>query len=397
MIPYILKPLPAEQKQGNSRAIFGGIKLSFGLKACLCFGQLLLASAVHAQQPGTPGLTADYYRGYFYDSLSFFTANAPVIRNRPVENLNFAEAETDNFGAGAAATYYQAGQPDEFSGRFQGRLCVTTGGPYTFYLGSDDAAYLWIDNGPQPVACNKGDKLPFRETTGTCNLAPGLHTIRVDYGEHGGSQGLVLQYSGPDMPKQLVPNGVLYGQVNTAIKAVLTSFEAVANNQQVDLKWSTSAEEKSVAFVVQKSTDGVVFTELLRRTGAATTSAPHSYEATDQRPANGWNFYRIEQVRSDRGPVYSPVKAVEIKPQPFAVSIYPVPNSGVFFLQVQPANIETAFLELEDMSGRQVYQQQVVLSGSAVQQIKPDLATGLYILHLTTTAGTLVQKLLVGE
>jgi hypothetical protein len=358
-----------------------------------------MAQAQPAGKPvGSPGLAADYYRGYFHDAPSFFTTNTSAIYNRPVEQLNFEEAETDNFAVGNVATYYSPGKPDEFSGRFQGQLCVTEAGIYTFYLGSDDAAYLWLDNNATPVAYNKGDTFPFREKSGTCSLAAGLHTIRVDYGEHGGSQGLVLKYSGPDMPKQLVPNGVLYTQLTATISPTLTDFDALADNQRVKLSWETTAEENCVAFVIQKSVDGIVFTDFQRQPGAATTSVPHSYAAVDQQPANGWNFYRMQQLRSDRLPVYSPIKAVEIKPVPFTVSVYPMPNDGTFYVQIQPTNVGPAVLELIDMSGRPVYKSIIGPLNGVPQKImlKPAMATGLYMLHLTSEEGNFDKKIAVG-
>jgi hypothetical protein len=345
---------------------------------------------------GAPGLSADYYRGYFNDQPSFFTNNAPAIRNRPIEQLNFVEAEDDNFRVGSVATYYSPNRPDEFSAQFRGQLCVTTGGDYTFYLGSDDAAYLWLDNNPQPIAFNKGDSFPYREVAGTCTLSPGLHTLRVDYGEHGGSQGLVLQYSGPDMPKQLIPNGVLYSQTAAAIRPTLMQFEAVAASQQVALNWQTASEENCTGFVVQKSLDGKVFADLLHQPGSATSLVAHSYDAVDQQPATGWNYYRLQQLRSDRNPVYSPIKAVEVKPVDFAISVYPVPNNGSFYLDVQPASVGTALLKLLDMSGRQVYQQEVSLANGSLQKIEPGMATGVYMLKLTTNAGTFSRKVSLG-
>ena len=124
--------------------------------------------------------------------------------------------------------------------------------------------------------------------------------------------------------------------------------------------------------------------------------AAHSYDALDVQPATGWNFYRLQQLRSDRDPVYSPIKAVEIKPIPFAISVYPVPNNGTFYLDVQPANVGTALLKLLDMSGRQVYQQEVSLANGSLQKIEPGMATGVYMLKLTTSAGTFSQKISLG-
>ena len=394
-----LKIFSAPKERAAARAAGARARLGIGLGASLWLGALL-APAARAQPArpgvGTPGLAVDYYRGYYYGDPGFFAAHAPAISNRPIEQLNFAEAENDNFAVGSVATYYTAGQPDEFSGRFQGQLYITAAGQYTFYLGSDDAAYFWLDNDPQPVAANRGDTFPYRETAGTVGLAAGLHTLRVDYGEHGGSQGLVLQYAGPGLPKQVVPNGVFYRPAAAAIQPVLTAFDAVANDQRVNLSWATGAEESSVAFVVQKSVDGVTFTELLRQSGAGTAAGAHRYAAVDPQPASGQNFYRIQQLRGDRGPVYSPIEAVAVGPVPFAVSAYPVPNDGVFYLRVQPGTVDAALLELVDMSGRRVYRQQLQLPGAAVQRVNPGLAIGLYLLRVTTSAGVLVQKLPLG-
>ncbi|TVT41756.1 T9SS type A sorting domain-containing protein [Hymenobacter setariae] len=398
MIPLILTMLFLYILRGRSGPVCGNSQFR-NCFALLLGISVLLSSVARAQSPpvvGSPGLSADYYRGYFYDQASFFTTNTPAIRNRPVEQLNFAEAEDDNFYVGNVATYYAPNRPDEFSARFQGQLYVTTTGSYTFYLGSDDAAYLWLDNNPQPIAFNKGDSFPYREVTSTWTLTAGLHTLRVDYGEHGGSQGLVLQYSGPDMPKQLIPNGVLYNQMAAAIRPTLMHFDAVATNQQVALNWETAAEENCTGFVIQKSLDGKVFTDLLRQPGGATTMMARSYDAIDPVPANGWNYYRLQQLRSDRQPVYSPIKAVEIKPVELTVSIYPVPNNGTFYLNVQPGNVGTALLKLLDMSGRQVYQQEVSLANGSLQMIEPGMSTGIYMLKLTTSAGTFSRKISLG-
>ena len=341
---------------------------------------------------GTPGLLATYYRGYFNDSLRFFTTTPPAIVNRAVEQLNFAEAETDNFGVGSVGTYNTPGNPDEFSGRFQGQLYVLTPGQYTFYLGSDDAAYLWLDGGSQPVALNQGDRFGYRETTGTLTLAAGPHPLRVAYGEHGGSQGLVLSYSGPDLPRQLVPNGVLYTQATAAFAPTLSQFGATAGPQQVSVQWTTAAEENGVAFVVQKSTDGVAFQTLTRVPSANPAALPHAYQALDPQPAPGLNYYRLQQLRGDRDPVYSPIQTVAFAPQPLAIGVYPVPNDGTFWLALPPGLTGTAQLELFDMSGRRLYHQPL-LPGGTPARIQPALATGVYLLQLDTEQGRFRQKI----
>jgi len=347
---------------------------------------------------GTPGLRADYYRSYFYDDQSFFTKNTPAVSGQIVNNLDFAEGLTDNFGVGPVATYYQPGNPDEFSARFRGLLYVATAGTYTFYLGSDDAGYLWLDNSSQPLISNIDDKYSFREGTAKIALTAGFHTLRVHYGEHGGSQGLILSYSGPDMPRQVIPNGVLYADYQPTIQPVLTRFDAIARNDEVDLVWETMTEQNSQEFVVERSTDGCkTFQDLLQQPGAGTSTSAITYQAVDDHPAIGVNCYRLRQVRTDHEAVYSPVKSVTIRPVPYTLSIYPIPNDGTFYLRIEPAVRQTAHMLIIDITGRPVYWADLEMNGITEHRISPNLPVGLYVMRMTTTHGTLTQKLVLGK
>ena len=361
---------------------------------------LPMVAAAQSSLPktGTPGLQADYYHGYFDDDQDFFARNAPLVTGRIIDKLDFAEALADNFDVGPVATYYQPGNPDEFSARFRGVLYVATAGTYTFYLGSDDAAYLWLDNRAQPLIGNQDDTHAFREGTADVALTAGFHALRVHYGEHGGSQGLVLSYAGPDMPRQVIPNGVLYTDFQSPIRPVLTRFDATPRNDEVDLLWATMTEQNSQQFVVERSTDGGnTFQDLLQQNGAGTSSGPVTYQAVDDHPIIGLNYYRLRQQRTDHAPVYSPVKAVTIKPVPYSLSIFPIPNNGTFYLRIEPAVRQTAHLRLVDVTGRPVYWADVEMSGVTEQRISPNLPVGLYIMQLTTTHGMLTQKLTLGR
>ena len=364
---------------------------------------LFMLPAVAAAQSspsetGTPGLRADYYRGYFYDDQDFFTENTPLVTGRIINKLDFAEALADNFGVGPVATYYQPDNPDEFSARFRGVLYVATAGTYTFYLGSDDAAYLWLDNRARPLIGNRDDKSAFREGAADVALTAGFHALRVHYGEHGGSQGLVLSYSGPDMPRQVIPNGVLYADFQDLVRPVLTRFDVTARNEEVDLLWETLTEQNSQQFVVERSTDGgITFQDLLQQSGAGTSGNAVTYRAVDDHPATGLNYYRLRQLRTDHEPVYSPVKSVTVNPVPYSLSIFPIPNNGTFYLRIEPAVRQTAHLRLIDITGRPVYWADVAMNDVTEQRISPNLPVGLYIMQLTTTHGMLTQKLTLGR
>ncbi|GGF19324.1 T9SS type A sorting domain-containing protein [Hymenobacter cavernae] len=359
---------------------------------------LLTAITTFAQQESSSiGLKADFYHGYFYDDLGFFNQNEPVIVSRTINNLQFEESESDNFNIGKGATYYSPGKPDEFSARFYGKIYITTPGAYTFHLSSDDGASLWFDNEAKPLISNTGDMKGMQYTAASKTLSAGFHDLLIYYGEHGGSQALVLEYASGDLVRQVIPNGVFYPVANSVVSPVLTDFTVAAKYQQVTLDWRTQTELNSQSFVVERSTDGKSFKDLLQQPGAGTSTDPHTYKALDESAPTGLVYYRLRQELGTGQKVYSPIKAVKIEQAPPpSFSVYPNPNAGKFYLEIQQATSQPALLELLDMSGRSQYQQQIV-NPAETQRIVSQLATGMYILRLKTTTVTLTQKLVIAK
>lgn len=370
----------------------------YKLLAILLFFLTSGAQAQDVAPTTSAGLSVNYYSGYFDNNRDFFTRTSPGIVDRVVPSLNFPQAQTDNFNVGSVATYYSPDRPDEFSALFQGRIYVTNAGTYTFYLGSDDAASLWFDDEAQATASNVDDMKDYQRTQAKKVLTEGFHDVRVYYGEHGGSQGLVLEYEGPNMPRQLVPNGVLYPEYGgTPSRPVLTQFDAVRQGQEVHLVWTTQNEQNCRYFVVERSADGVTFEDVARLAGAEQSAQPRGYAFVDQQPLIGVNYYRLRQELLE-GTVYSPIKSATIEAIPTTISVYPNPNAGYFTIYIKQSISQAATLELTDMNGHSQFVKQLPANGfEASYAIQPELATGVYILRLQTASGTSNQKLMINR
>ncbi|MEM7134023.1 MAG: putative Ig domain-containing protein [Chloroflexota bacterium] len=126
-------------------------------------------------------LSYDYYHGT-WSSLPDFSGPV-LVKSGTVDTFTIEPRERDN----------------EFGFRFRGTVYLPTDGTYTFYTTSDDGSKLWINE--QLVVSNDGTH-PMIEKSGTVSLNEGLHTIRVEYFERGGGQGLEVRYAGPGIPKQ---------------------------------------------------------------------------------------------------------------------------------------------------------------------------------------------------
>ncbi|CAN5910913.1 hypothetical protein BH24BAC1_BH24BAC1_00790 [soil metagenome] len=64
-------------------------------------------------------------------------------------------------------------------------------------------------------------------------------------------------------------------------------------SQGVVLNWTTQSETNMAFFIVERSPDGLTWTEVGRVPGGGTTQAPREYQAVDPDPLPGISFYRL--------------------------------------------------------------------------------------------------------
>jgi hypothetical protein len=96
-----------------------------------------------------------------------------------------------------------------FSIELRGILRVPADGGYTFHLGSDDGAQLFVD--AHRVVDNGGEH-PYREASGARTLTRGLHVVSVRYTQVDGEARLAASWSGPGFDRRVlgpedVPDG----------------------------------------------------------------------------------------------------------------------------------------------------------------------------------------------
>ena len=121
---------------------------------------------------------------------------------------------------------------------------------------------------------------------------------------------------------------VEYGGLSTDPALTLTANKTIANNsilpvtglelnaqvagKTVIVKWSTLTEINSERFDVLHSTDGIVFHKIGSAAGAGTTDIKQNYQFVHNTPANGNNYYRLQQFDIDGRFKYSAVRQVTI-------------------------------------------------------------------------------------
>lgn len=82
----------------------------------------------------------------------------------------------------------------------------------------------------------------------------------------------------------------------TPLAVELKNFECSQDEQFINVHWSTEIENNSDFFILEKSTDGVNYVELVRTKAQGNSSTPTDYFIVDAYPELGANYYRLTEV-----------------------------------------------------------------------------------------------------
>lgn len=292
---------------------------------------------------------------------------------------------------------------------------LNSGGPGIFMWGANGFPQIVFNfknasalttNGALPlnvwkhVACVRAGAVTRIYINGVLNVtaAPGTlvptYTLPGQFGTMSFSGYTPPQYNGHNgkldefriYNRALTPAEILILH-SVALPIKLTSFTAVNNNSKIKLQWQTQYEQNSKHFIIQRSADGVNFTDIDKVSAAGNSGVPLTYNYTDVLPAMLQNaatvFYRLQVVDIDGQFLNSQIAAVHLNKKDIQLLIFPNPVKDV--LQVQTNGLTgQATLSITDANGRQLYIRDVVLEqGSNSMPIKiAQFSNGIYYVRL---------------
>jgi Secretion system C-terminal sorting domain len=179
----------------------------------------------------------------------------------------------------------------------------------------------------------------------------------------------------------------------------LTSFNAALAKDKVNLKWETASEINVSHFQLERSTDGVNFTQaaMVFSYGAADTKASYSYAdnvASFQVPVV---YYRLRSVDIDGKSELSETRIIRLsKDQANSISLLTYPNPVMNELRITVPNNwqnkQTVF-ELFNANG-QIANRKATTGCNQTETINTsNLAPGFYIVRVTCDGQTAQQKI----
>lgn len=177
----------------------------------------------------------------------------------------------------------------------------------------------------------------------------------------------------------------------------LVKFESVCENNKAIIRWTTASEINNHYFTLEKSTDGISFTEFARIEGAGNSSSENNYSFIDNMAGKEISYYRLSQTDFDgHSKLFNTISSQCSGKLPVAVYVYNN-NLGQLVVSLQSELSNTFNIGLFDALGKQVNHKTVnTQKGAATFYVDiSDLSSGIYLVKVNSETSTTAQKIFV--
>ncbi len=184
----------------------------------------------------------------------------------------------------------------------------------------------------------------------------------------------------------------IYEVSETTLPVDLVSFEAQFNayKEQVELNWTTASEYNNAYYSIERSEDGLIWEEINVISGNGISQNLNQYNAIDNDPFEGVNYYKLKQTDYDGSFTYSNIQTINNTAFEESV-IYPNPTEGVLNIKFNGVNKEKNHnIILIDNLGKAILN--LTSNGESVDLSLLDYAPGIYFLILDSGETFKVRK-----
>ncbi|MEO6489382.1 MAG: T9SS type A sorting domain-containing protein [Ferruginibacter sp.] len=181
--------------------------------------------------------------------------------------------------------------------------------------------------------------------------------------------------------------------LSKTIPVGLLSFEAQRNGRVNNLTWSTSQEQNSSRFIVERSNDGLNFAQIGVVAAAGNSSSRKDYQFTDPSPVKGINYYRLRAIDINSDYKFSMIRNVK-NLGVTDLSFAPNPVQSNLKVDIDAISAGNGVITIIDISGKPVYRRNVsVVSGNNSYVVEAGkFSQGTYFIKIQLASESIVRK-----
>ncbi len=174
-------------------------------------------------------------------------------------------------------------------------------------------------------------------------------------------------------------DGTYNNMTISALPVTLTEFDAVYQDDHVNLNWTTASEINNAYFEIERSTDTKDWTTIGQVQGHGNSNVINYYTAVDNLAdviPSGAIYYRLKQVDFNGNFTYSFIRTVNISTPVLSVQVYPNPVSTTLNVVCTNSEAKPITLRLITMNGITEYEQ--ILNGIGIIKTQIDMSRLLF-------------------
>ena len=181
--------------------------------------------------------------------------------------------------------------------------------------------------------------------------------------------------------------------VASGLPVTLLSFTTNLSADNVATNWQTTAEVNTSSFIVQRSTDGVNFSDLATIAALGSTGHINNYQYTDNGVSDAIVYYRLKMLDNDGKFTYSKVIMITL-PAKNSFSIYPNPAHNTVTINNGEFKIDNnTYLTITDMAGKAL--RSIKVTDKLTTLNIAGLSTGTYLVSMQSAVSKKTEKLVV--
>ena len=352
------------------------------LISCILLTQTAKAACILDQnQPTYDGGTSERNLAGYYEWESF---TAGVTGQLCEIDLLFCNSSTKLNGTGTLKIYTGTGTV----GTLLTTQTVTVNG--TSYATNTVFWQQWTVTVPPSVTATQVYTFQFIPTVGGGLPDPYLIEINIP-NVYAGGHNYNLGTAGCCAFKTYVTASVLPIQ--------MLSFTGKNKEDANILNWSTAAEVNNDHFIIERSSNGVDYTEIGQQKGAGNSSTIKDYQYIDAQASladPSILYYRLKQVDMDGGyQYYGPVPIEMNAPGNLQVALQNIPTKNELMGIIESPLGEEVQVEIYDMQGQRLITRPMTIAKGA-NNFNVDLqniASGIYMLRISgSSVGQVTKK-----
>jgi len=346
-----------------------------------CTSDTLFAEHFNSDNPYSS--TATYGNGNFGCQNGVITSSTDLF-TQDASGVQGSRFLIDFTNSGTSCTYTNNdmvwGTPNPIT------VIPSTNYEFSFYLGNQNSTSL-----AQLVPTVNGVSLLVSgsiQATGTGNASWKKYTYVWNSGSATSATLAFINKStvtnGNDFAIDEISFKTQQGSLINSLPVTWLAVGAKLIGKEVQVSWTVSNEINVANYVVQRSTDGLSFSNIATVNATETVLPQKQYGAVDRLPLKGTNYYRILQTDKDGKYTYSKTVLVNVT-ETGGLIVYPNPAASTVNVQSGQAMMR---VQVFNSGGQMMYDAKPVATQHTipVQQWAP----GVY--YISITSGTQVTQ-----